>query len=121
MYWVSPGSEFNIFPPDGIKDGGEKSKSKDRGFLSITVNDIAAQKNKGSPRSTEAQILGARNVSEKTTVRCFSYADSRTSASRPRVLLQLRYKRSTPLTVDQFPRINWSTFNLEITVSITDS
>ena len=23
MYWVSPGSEFNIFPPDGMKDGSE--------------------------------------------------------------------------------------------------
>jgi len=52
VYWASPGSGFNIFPPSGIKDGGEKSKSKDRGFLSFAVDDIAAQKNKGSPKCT---------------------------------------------------------------------
>ena len=51
MYWASPGSGFNIFPPSGIKDGGEKSKSKDRGFLSFAVNDIAAQKNKEAPNA----------------------------------------------------------------------
>ena len=52
MYWASPGSGFNIFPPSGIKDGGEKSKSKDLGFLSFALDDIAAQKNKGSPKCT---------------------------------------------------------------------
>ena len=86
-----------------MKDGSEKSKSKGRGFLSIAVDDIAAQKNKGSPTCTEAQILGVRNISEKKTVRCFSYADSRTSASQPRVLLRVRYNRPTPLIDDQFP------------------
>ena len=70
----------SLILPDQIKHGSEKSNSKDRDFLSIAVDDIAAQKNKGSPKCTEAQILGARNVSEKTTVRCFSYAGSRTSA-----------------------------------------
>ena len=53
MHWASPGSEFNIFPPDKIKDVGEKSMSQDRGFLSIAVDDIAAQKNKGSPKCTD--------------------------------------------------------------------
>lgn len=64
---VLPGSEFNIFLPDGIKDGKrkkKKSKRKDRGFLSVAVDDIAAQ-NKGSPRCTEPPNLGTRNVSEK--------------------------------------------------------
>mgnify|MGYP000002373473 CR=1 FL=1 len=70
---MSPGSELNIFPPDAMKDGSEKSKSKGRGFLSI-----AAQKNKGSPRCMEAEILDERNISEKRTLRCFCDAGSRT-------------------------------------------
>ena len=41
MYWASSGSEFNIFPPDGMKDGSEKSNSKGRGFLSIAVDGLA--------------------------------------------------------------------------------
>ena len=48
-----------------MKDGGQKSKSKDRGFLSIAVGYIAAQKNKRNPRCTEAQILGVRNILER--------------------------------------------------------